>query len=42
MTTFAHSLAALRRGLADLGTGFEHLVRIQYSAPWHATRRFGR
>ena len=42
MTTFAHSLAALRRGLADLRTGFEHLVRIQFSAPWRAPERCGR
>lgn len=42
MTTFTQSLAALRRTLADLGTGFEHLVRIRFSAPWRAPERCGR
>lgn len=34
MTLFIRAMTALRTGLADLGAGFDRLVRIQFSAPW--------
>ncbi len=42
MTILTHFATTLRKRLVRFETGFDRLVRIQFNAPWRATRRSGR